>query len=230
MVFEDRFDAGRKLVECLKDYKGSNSVVLALPRGGVPVGFEIAKRLHLSLEVIVVRKIGSPQNKELGLGAIAEGGVQILDGANLDLMGQALPGLHSEIRNEKEELIRRVNLYRKGNSLGSLEEKTVILVDDGLATGVTAQAAIAAVKRLEPEKIIFALPVCSPEAAFLLRGSVDDLICLAQPLGFESVGRWYKDFSQVSDEEVINLLERAKNVFKKHKMPKFSRKPHIQVP
>lgn len=186
-------------------------VVLALPRGGVPVGYEVARGFGVPLDVLVVRKLGAPGNLEFGVGAIAEGGVRVLDGQVIAAVGISEEEVSQIEKKERKELRRRVRLYR-GKPLQNLSKKIVILVDDGLATGVTARAAIVAVRKLHPKKIIFASPVCPRNAAEHLRTLVDEVVCLVTPEGFSSVGDWYQDFSQVSDSEVVSFLKRGRKV------------------
>jgi predicted phosphoribosyltransferase len=208
--FEDRAHAGRALAEALLDYREqANAIVLALPRGGVPVAFEVAQRLALPLDVFIVRKLGYPGHEEYAMGAIASGGVRVL---NPDLAGQveAQPGMLAEAtERELAELSRRERLYRGDRPPLALAGKTVILIDDGLATGSTMRAAIQAVRLHEPARIVVAVPVASPETCRLLSQEVDDMVCATTPEPFSSVGRWYLDFDQTSDEEVEALLERT---------------------
>lgn len=211
MVFENRQEAGKKIASELLGYRRKEPFVLAMPRGGVPIGFEVARVLHAPLDVIVVRKIGLSGNKEFGIGAIAEGGVQVLDNTTAQILGIDEEEIKGTIKVEEEELKRRVALYREGKSLPDLTGKSVILVDDGMATGVTAKVAIQAVKKLNPKKIVLATPVCALDTAKGLKKYVDKLICLAAPLEFTAVGVWYKDFAQVTDQEVIEMLKKSKS-------------------
>src|SRR5579862_1393721 len=180
-MFEDRIEAGKQLAGRLKKYENESPLVVALPRGGVAVGFPIAKTLHAPLEVEIVRKLGAPQNLELGIGAIAEDGVVYLDKDMLDYFQVSKGTLRLIQEREKAELERRRQLYRCGKSLGLLTNRTVILVDDGLATGVTARVAILSLKKHHPKKIIFAVPVCSQETAIAIRLLVDAVICIEHP-------------------------------------------------
>lgn len=179
----------------LLKYRRENPYVLAMPRGGVPVGFEVAEILQAPLNVIVAIKIASVGNREFGIGAIAEGGVKIPE------------GIYAE--SEEKELKRRVKIYRGDRPLPNLKGKSAILVDDGMATGITARAAIEAVKKLHPKKIVLASPVCALDTIEILKKLVDEVICLATPGEFTAVGLWYKNFEQVSDTAVINLLKEA---------------------
>lgn len=209
MVFENRSEAGKKLASELIEYRNANPVILALPKGGVPIGYEVADVLHAPLQVIVVRKIGLSSNTEFGIGAIAEGGIKVLDETMIQVLGIDEEEIKDTIRLEEEELNRRIKLYRNGKSLPTLTGKTAILVDDGMATGVTARAAIEAVKKLHPQKIILVSPVCALDTAESLRKIVDKVVCLATPFEFTAVGVWYKNFTQITDEEVVNLLKKV---------------------
>ncbi|MBI2338422.1 phosphoribosyltransferase [Candidatus Daviesbacteria bacterium] len=208
MVFENREQAGKKLANKLLRYRKESTFVLALPRGGVPVGFEVAEVLQAPLDVLVVRKIGLSGNKEFGIGAIAEGGVQVLDFAGIESSATNEEELKDVISSEEEELKRRVRIYRGGVPLPDLKGKTVILVDDGIARGITVKAGIEAAKKLNPKKIILAIPVCASDTLESLKRMVDDIVCLATPVKFMAVGSWYKNFAQISDEEVVKLLNK----------------------
>jgi predicted phosphoribosyltransferase len=210
MLFQDRFDAGRLLASKLRPFVNrSDTVVLALPRGGVPVGFEVAKALHAPLDVFVVRKLGVPGHEELAMGAIASGGICVL---NEDLVrGAGIPNelINAVAADEERELERREHLYREGRPAVAVQRRTVILVDDGLATGSSMRVAIMALKRKNPAQIVVAVPVGAPAACVEIESEVDQIICVATPEPFQSVGEWYGDFSQTSDEEVRDLLRRA---------------------
>jgi len=208
-MFRDRIDAGRQLADKLKEIKDKNLLILALPRGGVPVGYEVARTLNAPLDVFVVRKIGLPWNPELGIGAVAPG-IQLLDEASLQMLGLNRLDIKNIIDQEQEELERRILLYRGGEELQNVVGKTVILVDDGLATGITAQVALKAIKQLKPERLILAVPVGSSDTVNLLREFVDELICLESSSHFYALSVFYLSFPQVSDEEVISLLRKAK--------------------
>lgn len=210
MLFRDRQDAGRQLAQKLASYQEEKPLVLALPRGGVVIGFEVARILRAQLDVIVVRKIGAPGQPELGVGAVAEGGVRLFDTRTIKAIGTREGELDKIVSRELKELRRRANLYRKGNVLLELNGRVVILVDDGVATGVTARAAIRAVKKLGPKKLVFATPVVALETKEILQKEVDEFVALATPGEFAAVGVWYHNFAQVSDEEVVEILEKAK--------------------
>jgi putative phosphoribosyl transferase len=218
-LFRDRHHAGKQLATLLFQYTDEDPIILALPRGGVPIGFEVAKLLHAPLDVIVVRKIGLPRHPEFGVGAIAEGNVQLFDDKTLEVLGLSPKDLQEVIDDETEELKRRVKVYRGSTALPDLQGRTVILVDDGLATGITARAAITAVRKLRPKKIIFASPVCAHDSVQEMHGSVTDVICLTTPLDFTAVGLWYQYFDQTTDEEVQELLQKSKHF-------KLEGKPH----
>lgn len=206
MVFGNREEAGRYLGERLSFYKNWSPVVLALARGGIPVGYAISQALNAPLEVLVVRKIGAPGNPEFGVGAIAENNTTVLDYSTIKALGIPQETISKITQKEKKELKRRVDLYRKGLPLPHLEGKTVILVDDGLATGMTAKAAITAIKKMHPKKMIFASPVCAEDSVENLRTLVDEVVCLVIPMDFIAVGAWYRNFSQVTDKNVLDLL------------------------
>ena len=207
--FLDRTDAGKQLVEALARFaKRPEVLVLALPRGGVPVAFEVAKALEVPLDVFVVRKLGTPGNEELAMGAIASGGIRVL---NQNVVGalHIPPDLIDEAAaRELEELERRERVYRKGRAAFDLRGRTVILVDDGIATGSTMRAAIKALKTAAG-RLVVAVPTVAFETAAELRPEVDELVTLMTPTNFYAVGQWYEDFSQTTDSEVIDLLERA---------------------
>lgn len=206
--FVDRADAGRRLAAELSGRELRRPVVLALPRGGVPVGREIADALDAPLEAIISRKIGLPAHPEYGIGAVAEGSGRVVlseHAAGFRLSGRELARLGNR---ELREVERRVDRYRDGRPLPSLRGRSAVLVDDGLATGVTAEAALAEIHRMEPHEVVLAVPVCSPTSTDRLRRWAD-IVCLVQPPAFRAVGSWYEDFRQVSDDEVLDLLRRA---------------------
>ncbi len=209
-LIPNRTIAGQELAEALSSYKSQKEViVLALPRGGVPVAFEISEKLHAPLDLLLVRKLGTPGYSELAMGAIASGGIQVLNTAILDSYGVSQSELDSIEKKERLELNRRSELYRGQRPYPTLNHKIVILVDDGLATGATIHAAINAVKQQDPQKIIVAIPVAPPNSIKSLQQMVDEVICPLQPKRLASIGQWYADFSQVSDATVINLLNQA---------------------
>jgi putative phosphoribosyl transferase len=209
-MFRNRSEAGSRLAARLDSYKDRNDViVLALPRGGVVTGYEIARAIGAPLDVLIVRKVGFPYQPELAAGAVAETGSVVLNKDIISMGGLSEEALRPEIDRQKEEIARRVVLYRAGRKLSNLRGKTVILVDDGVATGATMKAAIAALKKEHIAKLVVALPVAPPETVEVLRRMVDELICLETPLYFMAVGAHYGDFTQVTDEEVVKLLQRS---------------------
>jgi predicted phosphoribosyltransferase len=205
--FRDRAEAGRALARALAQYAGRDDVVvLALPRGGVPVGYEVAKGLGAPLDVFLVRKLGVPGHEELAMGAIASGGVLVLDEGVLRWLGISEHQLQKTLARELEELRRREAAYRDARPLPDLKGKTVILVDDGLATGASMQAAARSVRRHEPARIVIAVPVASRTTCDKFREEVDEVVCAVAPAPFHAVGDWYEDFSQTTDDEVRELL------------------------
>jgi putative phosphoribosyl transferase len=207
ILFEDRVDAGRQLAERLAPYAEERPVVFALPRGGVPVGAEVSRSLGAPLEVIVSRKLGAPGQPEFGIGAVAPGGVRVLNERAVRALGIEEDYLEMISARELAEAERRLRLFRGDRPYPDLERRTAILVDDGLATGVTARAALLALRRMNPRRLVLAVPVCALQTAELLRPEADDLICLLAPDNLEAVGLWYRNFEQTSDEEVVRLLE-----------------------
>jgi putative phosphoribosyl transferase len=210
ILFEDRVDAGRQLAERLAPYAEERPVVFALPRGGVPVGAEVSRSLGAPLEVIVSRKLGAPGQPEFGIGAVAPGGVRVLNERAVRALGIEEDYLEMISARELAEAERRLKLFRGNRPYPDLERRTAILVDDGLATGVTARAALLALRRMNPRRLVLAVPVCALQTAELLRPEADDLICLLAPANLEAVGLWYRNFEQTSDEEVVRLLEEVR--------------------
>jgi len=210
MLYKDRQDAGRQLAEILRKYKNEEPVIIALPRGGVVLGYEVAKELKAPLDVITPRKIGAPFHPEFGVGAIAPFGIQVLDIETINRLRISEDEIQEIIELETNEMNRRTNLYRKDLPPLDLKEKTVIVVDDGIATGVSTKAAIRSIKKMQPKKIILAVPVCPQDAAEKFKHEVDEFICLYAPFDFYAVGAFYDDFRQISDSEVIELLENAR--------------------
>lgn len=205
--FLDRRDAGRRLAGKLGGYAGRSDVlVLALPRGGVPVAFEVARALDAPLDVFVVRKLGVPGHEELAMGAVATGGVRVLNESLLDSLGIPQDVVDAVAAEEGRELERRESAYRGGRPAPEVEGRTAILVDDGLATGATMQAAVEALRRRNPARVVAAVPVASREAREALETRADEVVCLETPEPFEAVGCWYRDFSQTRDDEVRELL------------------------
>jgi len=208
MIYRDRIEAGKRLAEKLTEYANRADVlVLALPRGGVPVAFEVARALHAPLDIFLVRKLGVPGHPELAMGAIATGGVRVLndDVVNyLDVPGEVIDAVAAS---EQRELERRERLYRGTRPAPDVKGETVILVDDGLATGSTMRAAAAALRQQQPARIVVAVPVSAVQTCDEYRMGVDEIVCAMTPEPFHAVGLWYKDFSQTTDEEVRHLLE-----------------------
>jgi len=209
-LFRDRVHAGSVLAEQLQRViVDTNPLVLALPRGGVPVAFEIAQALHGDLDVLLVRKLGVPGHEELALGAIASGGVRVLNKSLIEDLGISSGAVERVTEREQKEIERRELLYRQGRPALPMKHRTTILVDDGLATGASMLAAVRAVRAREPRRVIVAVPVAAPEACDDFRRHVDQVICAKTPEPFYAVGAWYEDFSQTSDAEVRELLQRA---------------------
>jgi len=210
MLFKDRRAAGRALAGNLASYAGLDDVlVMALPRGGVPVGYEVARALDIPLDVFVVRKLGVPGQPELAMGAIASGGVRVLNDEVLRIVKVPAALIDQIEEREREELRRRELAYREGRPALDVTGKSVILVDDGLATGSTMRAAVRALKRQHAARVIVAVPVGASESCLALEKEADQVICLEQPEDFRAVGLWYDDFTQTTDAEVRELLEKA---------------------
>ncbi|MEV5676301.1 phosphoribosyltransferase family protein [Streptomyces sp. NPDC052179] len=209
MLFTDRTDAGLRLARALRQLEGEHPVVLGLPRGGVPVAFEVARALGAPLDVIVVRKLGVPYHRELGFGAIGEGGVRVISEEIVRRGGVTEEDAAAVERAEEAELLRRARRFRADRPRQDLDGRTVLVVDDGIATGATAEAACAVVRAQGAARVVLAVPVAPPDAVARLRTGADEVVCLATPHPFSSVGEWYRDFSQTSDEEVVALLARA---------------------
>ncbi|MEV5125093.1 phosphoribosyltransferase family protein [Streptomyces decoyicus] len=209
MLFTDRADAGHRLAEALQHLRGEEPIVLGLPRGGVPVAFYVAQSLQAPLDVIVVRKLGVPYQRELGFGAIGEGGVRVIsdDIVRRGRLEQA--DLASVEHAEAAELARQAERFRAGRPRLDLSGRTAIVVDDGIATGATAAAACEVVRAHGAARVVLAVPVAPPDAAERLRASTDEFVCLSTPFAFSAVGEWYRDFSQTPDDEVVSLLAQA---------------------
>jgi putative phosphoribosyl transferase len=206
LPFTDRTEAGRILAERVAVLRLDDPVVLALPRGGVPVAHEIARRLDVPFDVLVTRKIGCPGQPELGVGAIAEGGEPVFDTDLLRRLGLTERDVDTTIRRERDELDRRVTAYREGRELPPLKGRDVVLVDDGLATGGTARAALAAVRAKEASRVVLAVPVGAAQTVEALSADADDVVVLAAPSAFRAVGQWYRQFDQLTDADVLELL------------------------
>lgn len=212
MLFIDRREAGRILATLLMKYANRNDVlVLALPRGGVPVAFEVAQALKAPLDVFIVRKLGVPGHDELAMGAIATGGVRVVNDDVVLSLGLGAKVIDAVAAREEKELERRECLYRGARPAPDVHGRTVIVVDDGLATGSSMRAAVAALRKQAPARIVVAVPVAAPETCEEFKTEVDEAVCAATPRMFSGVGRWYDDFSQTTDEEVHELLAQARN-------------------
>jgi predicted phosphoribosyltransferase len=208
MRFADRHDAGRRLAAELERYRGEDPVVLGLARGGVVVGLEVARALGAPLEVLVVRKLGAPGAPEFAIGAMAPDAT-LLDDRTVARLQVPRSYLAAVVARESGEMARRERMYRRGRHPIPVERRTAIVVDDGLATGATARAAVRSVRLRAPRRVVFAAPVCSPEGRDALRAEADDVVCLLCPADMEAVGFWYQDFSPTSDEEVLECLRSA---------------------
>jgi len=208
--FRDRAEAGRRLAGALTDYAdGDGVVVLALPRGGVPVGFEVARSLVAPLDVLVVRKLGVPGHEELAMGALASGGVRVLDQELTRSLGVEEEEIAAVAAEEQRHLEAQERLFRAGRTAPQIDRRTAILVDDGLATGSTMRAAAHAIRARRPATVVVAVPVAPAETCRLMEQVADEVVCPATPERFRAVGDWYEEFPQTTDEEVIALLERA---------------------
>jgi putative phosphoribosyl transferase len=212
MLFKDRTAAGQVLAKELAAYANRSDVlILALPRGGVPVAFEVAKALKAPLDVFLVRKLGVPGQEELAMGALASGGVRVLNDEVVAGLGLSETIINKVAEKEQQELERRERLYRDDRPAPDLHGRTVILVDDGLATGATMRAAVRALQQQQPAQLVVGVPVSSPETCQEFQTEVDDIVCARTPRPFHSVGLWYDDFSQTTDDEVRDLLHSAAN-------------------
>ena len=212
--FKDRKDAGKKLAQKLSAYsERPNGLILALPRGGVPVAYEVALSLRIPVDIFIVRKLGVPGREELAFGAIASGGVRVLNGDVVRILSIPDEVINFVAKREFQELQRREQLYRGNRPAPDVRNRTVILIDDGLATGASMRAAVAGLRALHPARIVIAVPTAAPEACEAFQSEVDEIICAVTPELFYGVGRWYEDFSQVTDEEVRTLLQEANQQF-----------------
>jgi putative phosphoribosyl transferase len=211
--FTDRVDAGKRLALELKDFSGKKGIVLAIPRGGVVVGYMIAKSLNLPLDLIIPRKIGAPDNPELAIGAVAEDGTVILDEKLIAYIGASQEYVKAETEQQKREIERRLKLYRQDVSYPSLMGLDVIVVDDGIATGSTMKAALASVKNRGAVSVTVAVPVGPPSTIKELNKIADLVVCPYTPEFFQAIGQFYADFSQTTDKEVIELLKESKRSF-----------------
>ena len=213
-MFADRIDAGQRLGATLREFiqeecAGEDTVVLALPRGGVPVGYQVAKALGAALDVFVVRKLGAPTQPELAMGAIASGGVRVVNEEVVRALNVTPQQMEETAEREGQELERRERAYRGGRAPLDITGRCILLVDDGVATGYTMRAAVEALRQLQPKEIIVAVPVAAKETCERLKRYADAVVCLFTPFDFAAVGQWYRRFEQTSDDEVRLLLERA---------------------
>ena len=209
--FEDRREAGRRLAEKLSRFEDERPVVFALPRGGVPVGYEVSRALGAPLDVFISRKLGAPNQPEFGIGAVAAGGVRFLNRDVIRSLGIPDDYIERITAREMAEVNRRLRYFRGGRPETDVSGRTAILVDDGLATGVTARAAVEALRQRRPRHLILAAPVCAAQTAELFVPRVDELVCLISPSDLGAIGFWYKNFEQTSDAEVVQLLEKARS-------------------
>jgi putative phosphoribosyl transferase len=211
MLFDDRADAGRQLASRLLRYETEDPIVIGVPRGGVPVAYEIARALDAPLDVVVARKIGAPQQPELGLGAIVDGDhpEKVLNEDLVRMLHVPRTYIEREAATQLEEIHRRQALFRGGRPRVELAGRTVIVVDDGIATGGTVRAVLRGVQRARPRRVVLAVGVAPPDTAEMLRAEVDELVCIATPEPFHAVGQFFRDFSQVSDDEVVRVLAKA---------------------
>ena len=212
--FKDRRDAGRKLAQKLTAHAGKpNTLILALPRGGVPVAYEVALALNAPLDIFIVRKLGLPEREELAIGAIATGGVRVLNRDIIRMLGIPEEVINFVAKRELQELDRRERLYRGDRPAPDVRDRTVILIDDGLATGASMRAAIAGLRAQHPARLVVAVPTAAEDVCEAFRPEVDEIVCAITPEPFYGVGRWYDNFAQTTDEEVRVLLEQANRQF-----------------
>jgi predicted phosphoribosyltransferase len=216
-LFQDRLDAGRQLAQRLEHYKGQNVLVLGLPRGGVPVAYEVARALQAPLDIFLVRKLGVPGHEELAMGAIASGGVRVLNRSVITALNIPKAMVEKVARGEQAELERREQAYRAGRPALQARGRTVILVDDGLATGASMQAAVAGLESHVPGAIVIAVPTAAPETCEAFQDRVDEIVCAFTPQPFHGVGMWYENFEQTTDEEVQALLNEAARNFSRER-------------
>jgi putative phosphoribosyl transferase len=211
-VFKDRHDAGRRLAVELMRYKDEQPVIVAVPRGGVPIGYEVARALGAPLDILVVRKLGAPGQPELGLGAVVDGDhpESVFNEELVRLLDVSPEYLRNEIGRQLAEIHRRQEAYRSGRPVIAVAGHTAIVVDDGLATGGSMRAALRGVRRAKPRRLVLAVPVAPPETIAAIAAEVDDVVCLAMPVPFGAVSQFYDEFEQTEDEEVVRLLESAR--------------------
>lgn len=212
MLFADRKDAGRKLAAALSNFKGQDCLVLALPRGGVPVAAEVALALHAPLDILLVRKIGAPYQPELAIGAVVDGGAPVIvrNPEVIRLSGTTEHQFETICSQQLKEIERRRKLYLQGFQPLSPKDRIAIVIDDGIATGATMRAALQATRMRHPKRLVLATPVAAPDTIEALRGEVDEIVCLESPEDFGAVGRFYSDFEQTTDDEVVSTLARLR--------------------
>lgn len=209
-LFDNRTDAGRRLAQALGAYAGrSDLIVLALPRGGVPVAYEVARALNAPLDLLIVRKLGTPGNPELAMGAIASGGASVLNPDVVSIYRISDETIERVAANERQELTRRERLYRGDRPYPEMENRCILVVDDGIATGATMRAGLAALRRLKPARIVVAVPLAPSDTVERLRSEVDEVVCLTTPEPFFAVGQGYRDFSQTTDDQVREILAQS---------------------
>jgi len=209
-IFRDRVEAGKRLAEELLEYKKKDPMVLAIPRGGVVIGYHVAQRLNAPLDLIIPRKIGAPMNPELAIGAVSQDGTVVLNDELVEMLRIPESFIKEEAERQIHEIERRMKKYRgEGKPLPVLKGKTIILVDDGIATGATVRAAVQSIRKQKPAALVVAVPVGPTDTIMALKNEADRVVCLETPAFFHAIGQFYKDFSQISDEEVIQHLEKA---------------------
>jgi len=218
-VFEDRVEAGKRLAEQLLEYRKKDVIVLAIPRGGVIVGYYVAHRLGAALDLIIPRKVGAPMNSELAIGAVSQDGTTVLNDELVRMLHIPERYIKEESNRQIQEIDRRMKKYRgEGKPLPTLASKTVIIVDDGIATGATVRAAIMSIRKQRPAAIVVAVPVGPKDTIMTLKNEADRVVCLEVHEFFQAIGQFYRDFGQTSDEEVIQLLEKSRNEMKDNLM------------
>jgi putative phosphoribosyl transferase len=228
LTFKNRTEAGKKLAARLLEYRSQQPLVLALPRGGVPVAYEVAAALDAPLDVIVVRKLGAPGQPELGIGAVVDGDhpQSVLNEDVMSLLHVSDSYLQREVAVELQEIRRRQERYRGGQPPAPIEGHTVIVVDDGIATGGSVRAALRGVRRAQPQRLVLAVPVAPPETIAALQSEADAIVCLSTPEFFHAVGQFYANFTQTTDEEVIELLEAARQGYEASRASSVARRTH----
>lgn len=211
MVFRDREEAGQRLANNLEKFRGKDPIILGIPRGGVVVAYQVAKVLKAQLDVIIARKLGAPSQPEFAIGAIAPNGIRVLNEDSVHYFRLSKQDIENLVAKQQHEMERRIKLYRSGNVDLNVKDRIVIVIDDGLATGLTAVAAVRSVKKSGAKQIILAVPVCAADTFQNIQHEVDEVICLSVPEYFDAVGRFYQDFPQTTDDEVIALLKENKS-------------------